>query len=84
VEKAKRLPSRAKTHPCKESSVLLLLKPLQTLGFDRLLGHVSRRQAWANFKEDVSKMLHVVAFAPDRSGAEIGKSQAKAKALFAF
>jgi hypothetical protein len=39
---------------------------------------------WVDLNENVSKMLHVVAFAPDRVGAEIGKSQAKAGALFAF
>jgi hypothetical protein len=82
VEKAKRLPSRAKTHHCNESSVLSLLKSLRTLGFVESPGHPGRRPKCARSRKNVSKMLHVVAFAPSRSGAETRKFLAKTS--FAF
>ena len=45
-------------------------------------GHVSGATGMSDFDENVSKMLHVVAFAPDRSRVEI--SRFRAKDPFAF
>jgi hypothetical protein len=67
----------AKTHQRNESSVLLPQNPCEFWVSIEFPGAIGGRWEWADSSVDVSKMLHVVAFALDGRDSEIGEYQAK-------